>query len=146
MAEEFSNFLDQTREAPLREKVDGLSEIIEKMMMLIMSIPDNVDKLFSNINDKITGIDKKINGLEGKIANLKVSQGIVANPSAPISTSGGAPGAPPPPPGAPPMPGAPPRPGAPPTPPRPANPVSLRSSIMGELKELFKKRRAWENE
>ncbi|MCK4796418.1 MAG: hypothetical protein KAT05_03500, partial [Spirochaetes bacterium] len=65
MAEEFSNFLDQTREAPLREKVDGLSDIIEKMMMLIMSIPDNVDRLFSNITDKITNIDMKINGLEG---------------------------------------------------------------------------------
>ena len=138
MAEEFSNFLDQTREAPLREKVDGLSDIIEKMMMLIMSIPENVDRLFSNINDKITNIDIKINGLEGKIANLKVSPGtpLAANSSTPISS----PGAPPPPPG------APPRPGAPPSPARPANPVTLRSSIMGELKELFKKRRAWENE
>lgn len=138
MAEEFSNFLDKTREAPLREKVDGLSEIIEKMMMLIMSIPDNVDRLFTNINDKITNIDKKINGLEGKIANLKV--GPAASEGANSSTPIASPGAPPPPPG------APPRPGAPPTPPRPANPVSLRSSIMGELKELFKKRRAWENE
>ena len=132
MAEEFSNFLDQTREAPLREKVDGLSDIIEKMMMLIMSIPDNVDRLFTNINDKITNIDKKINDLDGKIANLKVAPAasLATNSSTPISS----PGAPPPPPG------------APPTPPRPANPVSLRSSIMGELKELFKKRRAWENE
>jgi hypothetical protein len=138
MAEEFSNFLDQTREAPLREKVDGLSDIIEKMMMLIMSIPDNVDRLFANINDKITNIDKKINDLDGKIANLKVAPAapLAANSSAPIAS----PGVPPPPPG------APPRPGAPPTPPRPANPVSLRSSIMGELKELFKKRRAWEND
>ena len=73
MAEEFSNFLDQTREAPIREKVDGLSEIIEKMMILIMSIPESVDKLISNLNDRINAMDSRIASLDGKIANIKVA-------------------------------------------------------------------------
>ncbi|MHA1727264.1 MAG: hypothetical protein ACTSWY_00870 [Promethearchaeota archaeon] len=134
MSEEFSNFLDQTREKPIREKVDALSEILEKMMMIIMSIPESVDKVISDLSLRISNIDNRINGIENKIANLKASPTpTVASPSGPSPPL--PPGAPPPPPG------APSRPGTPPKPARPANPTSLRTSIMGELKDLFKKRK-----
>lgn len=125
MADEFNAVLNSMREAPIREQVEGLSDVIEKMMMLIMSIPDMVDKQLNQLNQQIVTLQSKVSSLESQIA-----AGATAAPGAP-STGGTMPGAPPPPPGAP-----------APRPQAPANPISLRSSIMGELKELFKKRRA----
>ena len=127
MSDEFNAVLNSMREAPLREQVEGLSNVIEKMMMLIMSIPDQVDTMVNQSQSQIGGLQSKITGLESRIAS-----GATAAPaSGPGGAPGGAPSAPPPPPGAP-----------APRPQAPANPISLRSSIMGELKELFKKRRA----
>jgi hypothetical protein len=127
MADEFNAVLNSMREAPIRDQIEGLSEVIEKMMILIMSIPERVDAMVSDLNNQINGLNSKITNLESRIA----SGGTVA-PAASAPISGGAgPGAPPPPPGAP-----------APRPQAPANPISLRSSIMGELKELFAKRRA----
>ena len=127
MADEFNMVLNSMREAPLREQVEGLSDVIEKMMMLIMSIPDQVDKMVADLNSQINGLHSKIASLESRIA-----AGATAAPAPGAPSAGGVgPGAPPPPPSAP-----------APRPQAPANPISLRSSIMGELKELFKKRRA----
>jgi len=128
MADEFNAVLDSMREAPLREQVEGLSEVIEKMMIVIMSIPERVDTIIANLTSQINGLQMKVSNLESRIAS-----GATGTPIASSSSSGGIsmPGAPPPPPGALSL-----RPEA------PANPISLRSSIMGELKELFKKRRA----
>jgi len=128
MADEFNAVLDSMREAPLREQVEGLSEVIEKMMIVIMSIPERVDTIIANLTSQINGLQMKVSNLESRIAS-----GATGAPIASSSSPGGIsmPGAPPPPPGALSL-----RPEA------PANPISLRSSIMGELKELFKKRRA----
>jgi len=128
MADEFNAVLDSMREAPLREQVEGLSEVIEKMMVLIMSIPERVDAMIANLNSQINGLQMKVSNLESRIVT-----GATGVPIAAGSSHGGIsmPGVPPPPPGAP-----------APRPEVPANPISLRSSIMGELKELFKKRRA----
>ncbi len=127
MADEFNAVLNSMREAPIREQVEGLSVVIEKMMMLIMSIPDMVDKQLNQLNQQIVSLQSQVSSLESRIAS-----GATAAPGAPAPRAGaGMPGAPPPPPGAP-----------APRPQAPANPISLRSSIMGELKELFKKRRA----
>ena len=128
MADEFNSVLNSMREAPIREQVEGLSIVIEKMMMLIMSIPDQVDTMVAGLQAQIGGLQTKISGLESRIASgATVAPGVGAAPG----PGGAAPGAPPPPPGAP-----------APRPQAHANPISLRSSIMGELKELFKKRRA----
>lgn len=128
MSDEFNAVLNSMREAPIREQVEGLSDVIEKMMMLIMSIPDQVDTMVNGLQSQISGLQTKISGLESRIASgATAAPGVGAVPS----PGGAAPGAPPPPPGAP-----------APRPQAPANPISLRSSIMGELKELFKKRRA----
>jgi len=137
MADEFSFFLSQTRQAPLKEKVDGLSEIIENMMKIILSFPDMVDNAINNLAQKVYSLESQIRALDQKIETMKNS--MVA---APMGSSQGAPlpaGVPPRPPGAPPPP-----PGAPPAPPKPqepVNPMSLRSSIMDELKTLFAKRK-----
>ncbi len=113
MADEFNAVLDLMREAPIREQVEGLSVVIEKMMMLIMSIPDRVDTMVAELQSQITNLNSKISGLESRIAS-----GATVTPGAPApSPRGGMPGAPPPPPGAP-----------APRPQAPASPISLRSS------------------
>jgi hypothetical protein len=127
MADEFNAVLNSMREAPIREQIEGLSEVIEKMMILIMSIPERVDAMINDLNNQINGLNSKIATLESRIA-----AGASAAPAAGAPSPGSSgPGVPPPPPSAP-----------APRPQAPANPISLRSSIMGELKELFAKRRA----
>ncbi|HMF33682.1 MAG TPA: hypothetical protein VKK79_19820, partial [Candidatus Lokiarchaeia archaeon] len=121
-----------------------LSEIVENIMQLILKIPDMVDASLNQIRNQIAQVNAQVTGLAGRVQAFE-SGG--AGPSASGKGSGGAgsPARPPPPPG---VPGAPPPPpGAPRPPGAPAaaatdNPVSLRSSIMGELKALFAKRKS----
>ena len=147
MAEEFNSFLASAKKSPIEEKINAFGDIIEKIMSIVLRIPDLVDNSLSGINQHITSLETRINTMNSDITSLK---------SRPVSAPGGAPGGPPgpPPPGGslggppgPPPPGGPPG-GAPPPPPpgpkpapaRPANPVSLRGAIMGELKAMFAKR------
>ncbi len=109
------------------------------MMKVILTIPEMVDASISSLNQRIIGIENRITALDTKVNNIKVAAPGPATPGMP-----GAPPAPPGPPGAPPPPPRPGAPGAPPGPPQPqapANPISLRSSIMDELKTLFAKRK-----
>jgi len=153
MAEEFNIFLESAKKSPLDEKVNAFGSIIEKIMSIVLRIPDLVDNSLNGINQQISSLESRINAMNGEINSLK-TRGVAAPgasigsppPPPPGSMSGGPLGAPPPPPGAPPPPGPP---GSPPPPPggpraapeRPANPVSLRGAIMGELKQLFAKRK-----
>jgi hypothetical protein len=143
MAEEFANFMQETRKAPLEEKLNAFGDIVEKMMFMILKIPDLVEQSIAAINQKISTIETRINTINNEVNNIKKGSGlstpIIATPTTPISAPppptgppGGPPGGPPPPPGGPP--GAP---GAL----RPASPVSLRGAIMSELKQLFNKRK-----
>ena len=152
IAEEFASFLDQTRKAPMEEKLNAFGDIVEKIMQIILKIPDLVDVSLQDVNSKVSNIQNQLNALNGDITALKSRP--VAAAASPVSAAprapGGAPGGPPPPPppggsrpgGAPPPPppGGPGGPGGP-KPARPASPVSLRGAIMGELKSLFAKRR-----
>lgn len=137
-AEEFASFLDSTRKAPMEEKLNAFGEIVEKIMQIVLKIPDLVDHSLQGINSNVSNLQNQINAVNSEISALKSRSG-----GAPAVSS---PGAPPGPPGPPPR-NAPPPPGSPPGPPpgpgpaRPASPVSLRGAIMGELKELFSKRR-----
>ena len=144
-AEEFASFLESTKKAPIEEKLDAFGEIIEKIMTIVLKIPDLVDISIQDVNSKISNIQNQLNGINQDVSTLKAKPAGVGAPAAP-SAPGGPPGpppggsggparAPPPPPGAPP--GGP-RPGPAP---RPAQPVSLRGAIMGELKSLFNKRK-----
>ena len=160
IAEEFASFLDQTRKAPMEEKLNAFGDIVEKIMQIILKIPDLVDISLQDVNSKVSNIQNQLNALNGDITALKSRPVAAASPvSAAPRAPGGAPGGPPPPPpggsrpGSPPppppggsRPGSPPPPGGPggpggPKPARPAQPVSLRGAIMGELKSLFAKRR-----
>ena len=154
MAEEFNSFLESAKKSPLDEKVNAFGSIIEKIMSIVLRIPDLVDNSLMGINQQISSLESRINTINGEINSIK-SRGVAAPaaaslgsppPPPPGTSIGGPPGSPPPPPGAPPPPGPPgsppPPPGGPgPAPERPANPVSLRGAIMGELKQLFAKRK-----
>ncbi|MFX1417400.1 MAG: hypothetical protein ACFE9N_00625 [Promethearchaeota archaeon] len=143
-AEEFASFLDSTRKAPLEEKLNAFGDIIEKIMSIVLRIPDLVDQSLGAVNDKVNNLQNQLNSINSQMASLRPGGSptsaapIVSGPSAPLP-AGGPPGGPPPPPGGPP--GAPRGPGPAPGPNRPASPVSLRGAIMGELKQLFAKRR-----
>ncbi len=147
-AEEFASFLESTKKAPIEEKLDAFGEIIEKIMTIVLKIPDLVDISIQDVNSKISDLKNQLNGINQDVSTLKARPVTVAASSAPGGSPGPPPGpggparAPPPPPGGPAR--APPPPGGPkPGPaPRPAQPVSLRGAIMGELKSLFNKRRA----
>jgi hypothetical protein len=141
-AEEFASFLDQTRKAPMEEKLSAFGDIVEKIMQIVLKIPDLVDVSLNDINSKVDNLQNQLSAINQDITTLKSRP--AAGPAAAAPATSGAPGgppggptrSPPPPPGAPP--GGP-KPG--PAPARPASPVSLRGAIMGELKSLFSKRR-----
>jgi hypothetical protein len=146
MAEEFANFMQETKKAPLEEKLNAFGDIVERMMSVILKIPDLVDQSLAVVNQKISTLESRFNTINNEVSSLRTKGGgasaIIASPTSPSSApppSGGPPGGPPPLPGGPP--GSPP--GGPPGGPgaaRPASPVSLRGAIMGELKQLFSKR------
>ena len=143
MAEEFANFMAETKKAPLEEKLNAFGDIVERMMSVILKIPDLVDQSLASVNQKISTLESRFNTINNEVSSLRTKGGgaspIIASPASPSSApppSGGPPGGPPPPPGGPP--GGPP-PGGPGAA-RPASPVTLRGAIMGELKQLFSKR------
>jgi hypothetical protein len=143
MAEEFANFMQETKKAPLEEKLNAFGDIVERMMSVILKIPDLVDQSLATVNQKIFSLESQFTKINNEVSSLRTkgvgASPVIAAPASPNSApppSGGPPGGPPPPPGGPP--GGPP-PGGP-GPARPASPVSLRGAIMGELKQLFSKR------
>jgi len=132
-AEEFASFLDSTRKAPLEEKLNAFGDIIEKIMSIVLRIPDLVDQSLGAVNEKVSNLQNQLNSLNIRSAGGPATTAPTVASSAPARAPGGPPGGPPPPPGAPRGPA--------PAPSRPASPVSLRGAIMGELKSLFAKRK-----
>ena len=141
MAEEFANFMQETKKAPLEEKLNAFGDIVERMMSVILKIPDLVDQSLAVVNQKISTLESRFNTINNEVSSLRTkgvgTSPVIASPTSPSSVpppSGGPPGGPP---GGPLPPGGPP---GGPGPARPASPVSLRGAIMGELKQLFSKR------
>ncbi len=137
---DFFAALDTTKDAPIKEKVEKLSQIIENVMTILMEIPVQVDKIIQDLANNVNRIDAKVNALQNELNQIK-QRGVA--PAAGGTGAGGAPPPPPPPGGAPPPPppggGPPPPPGQPAA---PANPMSLRGAIMGELKSLLDRRKS----
>lgn len=142
-AEEFASFLETTRKAPLEEKLNAFGDIVEKIMQIVLKIPDLVDQSLQTVNTKVTNLQNQLTAINNDLSSLK-SGGTVA-PAASAPTLSRTPGGSPPgglpsggsPPGSPP--GGPP---GGPRPSRPASPITLRGAIMGELKQLFAKRKS----
>ena len=141
MSEEFNIFLAEAKKSPIEEKINAFGDIVEKIMSIVLRIPDLVDQSLSGINQKISTLESQMN-------QVKLSGGSMPTSPTPTGPSLGSGGPRPPggPPGGPRPPGGPPGGPRPPggpqpaQPARPASPVSLRGAIMGELKELFSKR------
>ncbi|MFW9896925.1 MAG: hypothetical protein ACFFD7_14055 [Candidatus Thorarchaeota archaeon] len=140
-AEEFASFLDSTRKAPMEEKLNAFGDIVEKIMQIVLKIPDLVDRSLQDVNSKVANLQNQLTSINRDISALKSNAGLA--PAAAAATVSSAPGGPPggPPRSPPPPPGAPPG-GPSPGPARPTSPVSLRGAIMGELKQLFAKRKS----
>ncbi|MHA1268988.1 MAG: hypothetical protein ACTSPY_04305 [Candidatus Helarchaeota archaeon] len=67
MSKEFVNFMDNLRkEDKLDDKIDYLSEIIEKIMKITLNIPDIVDEQIREIQLQINEIKRKIDLVEDK--------------------------------------------------------------------------------
>lgn len=151
---EFLDFLSGAKRGSVDEKIERIMETIEVLSSIVG------DKLPGIINQQIQGIQQQIDQINQKLAKI----GTAGAPGGMAAPGAGAPpppgmgmgmGAPPPPGmgmGAPPPPGMGmgppgmgPPPGGPPPPPgaRPAaaGPVSLKASIMDELKTMLAKRR-----
>lgn len=139
MADEFFSVMKGYSEAPLKERVEGLADVIEKIMIITLKIPEMVDQSIQLLSGQISGLDGRLKAMEGRIVQVesRVAASAGANLAIPAVASDS--GAPPPPPGSPPPP---PGRASPPKSGPPASPVSLRGSIMDELKTLFSKRKA----
>ncbi|MBN2150498.1 MAG: hypothetical protein JW839_03525 [Candidatus Lokiarchaeota archaeon] len=145
MSSEFLDFLGTSKKGSLDEKLQRVMETMEVLSSIVG------DKLPTIINQQIQGLQQQIDAI-----NARLNSGGGGMGGAPLPPGmGGAPlppgmaGAPMPPGmnGAPMPPGmGPPPPGGPPPPPgpRPAGggPMSLKASIMDELKSLLAKRRS----
>jgi hypothetical protein len=140
---DFFSALDNTKDTPIKEKVEQLSEFLEKIMSIVLEIPVQVDKIIQDLANNINRIEGRVNTIQNEVTQLK-ARGV-----APAGGPGGAPAPPPPPGGGPPPPPG----GAPPPPPggapannAPVNPMSLRGAIMGELKSLLARRKNMSDE
>jgi len=140
MSNEFLDFLAEAKKGSTSEKIERIMETIEVLSSIVG------DKLPTIVNQQISSLQQQIDQINQKLASIAAGGG-TAHPLAAGPPSPGMKGAPPPPPGmGPKSSGPPPMPGGPPPPPgaRPpgvAGPVSLKASIMDELKTLLAKRR-----
>jgi hypothetical protein len=147
---EFLDFLGGANKGSVDEKIERIMETLEVLSAIVG------DKLPVIMNQQIMALQQQIDQINSKIQQLQSSGGSSGGAPMPPGVGGGAPmppgaGGAPTPPGVggaptPPGVGAPPPPGSPPPPPggRPkpgAGPVSLKASIMDELKSLLAKRR-----
>jgi len=131
LSKEFAEFMDSMREEPLEERMDQFSEILTKVMSIVISAIDDMNQKIANISHQFNILRTAQQGLSAEIQQLK-SRAIAAAPNAPIVTPmGNAPQAPA-------IQAAAPKPKPAP---RPLSPVSARSAINNELKALFSRRK-----
>ncbi|MFX1592271.1 MAG: hypothetical protein ACFFCL_06210, partial [Promethearchaeota archaeon] len=82
-AEEFASFLDSTRKAPLEEKLNAFGDIIEKIMSIVLRIPDLVDQSLGAVNEKVSNLQNQINSLNNQMISLRSG----GSPAAPTPTA-----------------------------------------------------------
>ncbi|MHA1298159.1 MAG: hypothetical protein ACTSO9_01815 [Candidatus Helarchaeota archaeon] len=130
MAKEFADFMDGLREEPLEERVNELSDILTKVMTIVVSAIDDLSQKIGNLTYQFNTLRSSQDGLMREIQALKARPvGANGGPNAPIVTPIGA------------APQAPTVQAAPKPAPRPLSPMSARSAINNELKALFSRRK-----
>ncbi|MFW9785355.1 MAG: hypothetical protein ACFFFB_23950, partial [Candidatus Heimdallarchaeota archaeon] len=60
-AEEFASFLDSTRKAPIEEKLNAFGDIVEKIMQIVLKIPDLVDHSLQDVNSRVSNLQNQLN-------------------------------------------------------------------------------------
>ncbi len=127
MSKEFADFMDKLREEPLEEQINEISDILTKVMAIVVSAIDD-------INQKIANIEYNFTNLQG--AQTRIVQEIQQIKATGVTPSGKPIVSPAPGPQAPII-----KPAAPKPAPRPLSPMSARSAINSELKALFSRRK-----
>jgi len=126
---DFSKLMEAISGDTVDEKIKMFSDVLDKITQFSVNSIDQMTKRVQKVNITLEALEKRLVQIEQR-------------PRAPTSAAGGT-TAPAPIPGGPlgvpsPMPaGAPP----PPPAPKPANPMSARSALQGELKNLFAKKK-----
>ena len=128
MSHDFANFMESINEGPLEDRINELSDILIKVMAIVVSAIDDLTQRMTVIEENLQTNSTDNNAIRDSVT--KIMTALTANPGAigqvPIIGPEGNP--PPPPP--------------PPKPkPKPVSPLSARSAINSELKALFNKRR-----
>lgn len=126
--------MDGLREEPLEERINQISDILTKVMSIVISAIDDMNQKIANISHQFNTLRSVQQGIVAEIQQLKANPMAAAQgsgPTAPIVT---------------PMANAPQAPvvQAAPQPkpaPKPLSPMSARSAINNELKALFSRRK-----
>ncbi len=152
MSSEFLDFLGSSKKGSLDEKLQRVLETLEVLSSIVGDkLPTIINQQVTALQQQIDAINARLNsGGSGGMSGAPMPPGMGGAPmppgmsAAPMPPGMGNPGMPP---GMPPGMGMPPPPGGPPPPPgaRPAGgggPMSLKASIMDELKSLLAKRRS----
>jgi hypothetical protein len=148
MSSEFLDFLGASKKGSLDDKLQRVMETMEVLSSIVGDkLPTIINQQIQGIQQQIDAINTRLNSMgNGSMSGAMMVPGM--KPGAPMPPGMGM-GAPMPPGMGMPAPpgvgmGMPPPPGALPPPPgaRPSGPVSLKASIMDELKSLLAKRRS----
>lgn len=130
---EFIDFLGMQKKGSTDEKLQRVMETMEVLSSIVGDkLPTIINQQIQSLQQQIDAINARLSSLQGgaapqgKKAGAPLPPGMKAAPPPPGMSAPPPPGAPPPPPGA--------RPGA-------GGPVSLKASIMDELKSLLAKRK-----
>ena len=126
---EFASFMESINEGPLEDRINELSDILTKVMAIVVSAIDDLTQRMSVIEQTLQTNSTNYTAIKASVD--KITTVLTANPQAlqqgPLL---GKPEGNPPPPPPPPKPK-----------PKPMSPLSARSAINSELKALFSKRR-----
>ncbi|MEJ2277565.1 MAG: hypothetical protein P8Y70_07435, partial [Candidatus Lokiarchaeota archaeon] len=86
----------EAKKSPLEEKINTFGAIIEKIMTIVLRIPDLVDTSLEGINQRISNLENKVNSMNNQFNSLQ-SQVTNTSPGAGVrGSTGGPPGSPPP--------------------------------------------------
>ncbi|NHI92743.1 MAG: hypothetical protein EAX96_09610 [Candidatus Lokiarchaeota archaeon] len=128
MSKDFANFMESVKEQPLEDQVNEISDILTKVMAIVVSAIDDLTQRMSMLEQTLQDNANNIETIKNDVNKLQQ-------------------GAPPTLPPQPQLLGTPPEGVSPPPPPpkpapKPMSPLSARSAINSELKALFSKRKA----
>jgi hypothetical protein len=132
---DFTRLMEAISGDTVEEKIKTFSEVLDKITQFSVNSIDQVTKRLQKLNEILDILERRVVQIESR---PPPAPAMSANPAA-----GGALGVPPPMPGALGVPPPPPMqaPMSPPPEPKPANPMSARSALQSELKNLFTKKK-----